>query len=97
MEIAQRQEQDARPDSIHALAEMFSVVTEHLSDDIAFTDVLSDGTAYIESIDAELARLEGLDFPFCPKDTEQVTRLCKSTERYERQRRNLTHTHTKRC
>ena len=33
-----------------------------------------------------------LDFPFCPKDTEQVKRLCQSTERYERQRRNLTHT-----
>ena len=32
------------------------------------------------------------DFPFCPKDTEQVKRLCQSTERYERQRRNLTHT-----
>ena len=33
-----------------------------------------------------------IDFPFCPKDTEQVKRLCQSTERYERQRRNLTHT-----
>ena len=33
-----------------------------------------------------------VDFPFCPKDTEQVKRLCQSTERYERQRRNLTHT-----
>ena len=32
--------------------------------------------------------LWGLDFPFCPKDTEQVKRLCQSTERYERQRRN---------
>ena len=33
-----------------------------------------------------------IEFPFCPKDTEQVKRLCQSTERYERQRRNLTHT-----
>ena len=32
------------------------------------------------------------DYPFCPKDTEQVKRLCPSTERYERQRRNLPHT-----
>ena len=31
-------------------------------------------------------------FPFCPKDTEQVKRLCQSTESYERQRRNLPHT-----
>ena len=34
-----------------------------------------------------------LEIQFCPKDTEQVTRLCQSTERYERQRRNLTHPH----
>ena len=37
-------------------------------------------------------RSPSLDLPFCPKDTEQVKRLCQSTERYERQRRNLTHT-----
>ena len=24
-----------------------------------------------------------LDFPFCPKDTERVKRLCQSTERYD--------------
>ena len=44
---------------------------------------------------AWLASLSGdnIDrFPFCPKDTEQVKRLCQSTERYnERQRRNLPH------
>ena len=32
------------------------------------------------------------DSPFCPKDTEQVKRLCQITERCGRQRRNLPHT-----
>ena len=28
-------------------------------------------------------RGDNISFPFCPKDTEQVTRLCKSTFRFE--------------
>ena len=43
---------------------------------------------YVAPISAYLLHQPGrgyerrLGFPFCPKDTEQVKRLCKSTERY---------------
>ena len=45
--------------------------------------VLMHGTLYRRHTDYR--------FPFCPKDTEQVKRLCQSMERYERQRKNLPH------
>ena len=43
--------------------------------------ILSEGHRASQETVQEQGTLR-LDFPFCPKDTEQVKRLCKSKERY---------------